>query len=186
MGCYGGFSLDEATRRSWYSPEAVLWDLRKGMTFVDEGSGEGFFSLLAAKKVGVNGRVYAVDIDSHAIEKLQNQADAEKLTNIVAAIGRAEDTVFCHGCADIVFFSMDLHDFENPVQVLKNAHEMLKPCGRLMDLDWKKQDMPMGPPTRIRFSQEKVTELLAATGFTVESTADAGLYHYLVKARLKQ
>ncbi len=186
MGCHGGFSLGEATRRSWYNPEAALSDLKEGMTFVDVGCGDGFFTFLAAKKIGADGRAYAVDVDGAAIESLQNQADALKLTNIVAAIGRAEDTVFCHGCADMVFFSMDLHDFEDPVQALKNAHEMLKPSGQLVDLDWKKQDMPMGPPTRIRFSQEEVAELLAATGFLVESNTDAGPYHYLIKAKPKQ
>ena len=51
MGCHGGFSLDEATRRSWYNPEAILKDagLAAGMIFVDVGCGEGFFSLLAAR-----------------------------------------------------------------------------------------------------------------------------------------
>jgi ubiquinone/menaquinone biosynthesis C-methylase UbiE len=180
MSCHGGFNLDEATRRSWYNPEAILADLKEGMTFVDVGSAEGFFSLLAAKKVGSNGRVYAVDVDAHAIEKLQNQADAEGLNNIVAAIGRAEDTVFCHGCADMVFFSMDLHDFENPAQVLANARKMLKPSGRLVDLDWKKMAMEFGPPERIRFSEEKVAELLRAAGFQVESKKEAGPYHYIV------
>ena len=56
MTCHGGFSLDEATRRSWYNPEAVLKDLRKGMVLVDIGCGEGFFSILAAKKVGEEGQ----------------------------------------------------------------------------------------------------------------------------------
>jgi ubiquinone/menaquinone biosynthesis C-methylase UbiE len=157
-----------------------LADLKEGMTFVDVGSSEGFFSLLAAKKVGPNGRVYAVDVDAHAIERLQSKADAEGFSNIGAAIGRAEDTVFCHGCADMVFFSMDLHDFEDPAQVLSNAYKMLKPSGRLVDLDWKKIPMEFGPPERIRFSEEKVEELLKAAGFQVESKKEAGPYHYVI------
>jgi ubiquinone/menaquinone biosynthesis C-methylase UbiE len=71
LGCHGGFSLDEATRRSWYNPDAILKDLRFGMVLVDVGCGDGFFSILAAKKVGDKGRVYAVDIDSKAIAKLK-------------------------------------------------------------------------------------------------------------------
>ena len=60
MTCHGGFSLDEITRRSWYNPENILKDLKRGMTFADIGSGEGFFSILAARKVGKEGTVYAV------------------------------------------------------------------------------------------------------------------------------
>ena len=138
MGCHGGFSLDEATRRSWYNPEAILQDLHAGMVFVDVGCGDGFFSILAAKKVGANGKVYAVDIDASAIEKLKQKAKAEGLKNITAKVGRAEDTVFCKKCADFVFYSMDLHDFADPAKVLQNAKQMIKPTGQLIDLDWKK------------------------------------------------
>jgi len=89
MGCQGGFTLDEATRRSWYNPEAILQDLRSGMVFIDIGSADGFFSVSAAKKVGKNGKVYAVDADASAIERLKNKAEAENLKNITATVGKA-------------------------------------------------------------------------------------------------
>src|SRR4030067_511676 len=62
MGCHGNFSLDETTRRSWYNPEAILVDLKAGMTFADIGCGDGYFAVLAAKKVGAKGKVYAMDL----------------------------------------------------------------------------------------------------------------------------
>ena len=183
MVCHGGFSLDEATRRSWYSPENVLQDLRTGMVFVDMGCGDGFFTVLAAKKVGVNGKVYAVDSDQLAIEKLRLKAQTEGLSNIVCKVARAEETVFCGGCADFVFFSMVLHDFDDPAKVLKNAREMTKPRGRLIDLDWKKQEMPFGPPVKIRFSVDYASELIKQAGFVIVSSSDAGKYHYVVAAK---
>jgi ubiquinone/menaquinone biosynthesis C-methylase UbiE len=184
MGCHGGFSLDEATRRSWYNPEAVLASLESGMTFVDVGCGDGFFTLLAAKKVGVNGRVYAVDIDASNVAKLQNKADAEKLTNIVVVVGRAEDTVFCQECADIVFYSMDLHDFDDPAKVLENARLMVKPWGKVIDLDWKKTKMDFGPPVEIRLSEQQVADMLQTAGFCSD-VHEAGPYHYVVTAKPK-
>jgi ubiquinone/menaquinone biosynthesis C-methylase UbiE len=183
MGCHGGFSLDEATRRSWYNPDAILKDLDAGMVFMDIGCGEGFFTILAAKKVGETGKVYAVDIDASAVEKVKYKAQAAGLKNITAKVGRAEDTVFCTKCADFVFSSMDLHDFDDPAKVLKNAKQMLKPTGRLIDLDWKKQEMPFGPPVAIRFSEEKASELMESAGFTVAKVKDAGPYHYIVTAK---
>ena len=154
MVCHGGFALNEATRRLWYSPEAILQDLHLGMTFMDIGCGNGFFSILAAKKVGEKGKVYAVDSDTSAIEKLNSKAKTAGLENIIAKVAAAEETVFCSKCADFVFFSMVLHDFDDPAKVLQNANQMIKPSGRLVDLDWKKQDMPLGPPVKIRFSEE--------------------------------
>jgi ubiquinone/menaquinone biosynthesis C-methylase UbiE len=183
MGCHGGFSLDEATRRSWYNPDAILKDLGAGMVFMDIGCGDGFFTVLAAKKVGETGKVYAVDIDASAVEKLKQKAQVAGLKNVTAKVGAAEDTVFCKKCADFVFYSMDLHDFNDPEKVLKNAKEMVKPTGRLIDLDWKKIEMPFGPPVAIRFSEEKIAGLMKSAGFTVAEVKDAGPYHYLVTAK---
>jgi ubiquinone/menaquinone biosynthesis C-methylase UbiE len=149
------------------------------MTFVDVGCGDGYFSILAAKKVGPKGRVYAVDIDGQRVELLQSKADEEKLTNIVAAVGRAEDTVFCHECADIVFYSMDLHDFDDPAHVLANARLMVRDSGEIIDLDWKKTRMDFGPPVEIRFSEKQVSEMLQSAGFCAE-VSEAGPYHYLI------
>ncbi len=183
MGCHGGFSLDEATRRSWYNPEAILKDLRSGMIFVDVGCGDGFFSILAAKKVGVNGKVYAVDVDASAIEKLKQKASAEGLKNIDAKVGKAEDMVFCLECADFIFYSMDLHDFNDPAKVLQNARQMVKPDGYLIDLDWKKMDMPFGPPVSIRFNEEQAAGLMRSAGFTITDVRETGAYHYLITAK---
>jgi ubiquinone/menaquinone biosynthesis C-methylase UbiE len=183
MGCHGNFSLDETTRRSWYNPEAIIADLKAGMTFADIGCGDGYFTILAAKKVGAKGKVYAVDIDPSGVEKLKDSAKAQGLTNIAAQVGEAEGTVFCRECVDFILFSMDLHDFRDPTKVLFNAKEMLKPSGLVVDLDWKKVSMPFGPPVAIRFSEKHVAGLLQTAGLTVIDVRDAGLYHYVVTAK---
>jgi ubiquinone/menaquinone biosynthesis C-methylase UbiE len=186
MACHGGFSLGETTRRSWFDPEKVLKDagLRSGMVFVDVGSGDGFFTILAAEVVGEKGVVYAVDRDSSAIERLRRRAAEKGFANVKAVVAEAEETVFCEACADVVFYSIVLHDFRDPAKVLQNARRMLKPSGRLVDLDWKKKRMSFGPPVQIRFSEEKASALMEAAGFKIESVQDVGPYHYLIIAKL--
>ena len=185
MGCHGGFALDEATRREWYNPDEILQTigLGLGMVFADVGCGDGFFSILAAKKIGDKGKVYSVDTDDSAIERLKSKAKAENLKNISTVVGKAEETVFCRECADFVFYSLVLHDFYDPDKVLQNAREMLKPDGLLVDLDWKKTEMPFGPPVSIKFSEEYASRLIQSQGFTVANVRDVGLYHYVVTAR---
>ena len=185
MGCHGGFSLDEATRHSWFNPEKVLQDagLRSGMVFVDVGCGDGFFTILAAQVVGAKGRVYAVDTDASAIERLERKAAERGLVNVKAVVAEAEETVFCDGCADIVFYSIVLHDFHDPAKVLLNAKRMLKPAGRLVDLDWKKKQTTYGPPVRIRFSEEQAQTLIRKAGFTVGSVREVGRDHYVIVAK---
>lgn len=183
MVCHVGFALDESTRRSWYSPEGVLQDLRSGMTFVDVGCGDGFFTVLAAKKVGEEGKVFAVDVDSSAIQRLKNKADAEGLKNITAKVGSGEETVFCNKCADVIFYSMVLHDFADASKVLKNARRMVKSDGRLIDLDWKKQEMHFGPPVEIRFNEEQASNLIRNAGFQIDSVKPVGSYHYVISGK---
>ncbi len=185
MGCHGGFSLDEDTRRSWFNPEKVLEDvgLRSGMTFVDVGSGDGFFTILVAQIMGEKGMVYAVDTDASAIERLKRKAAEKGLANVKAVVAEAEKTVFCEGCADFVFYSIVLHDFRDPVKVLQNAKRMLKSSGRLVDLDWKKKRMSFGPPVQIRFSEEQASSMMENADFGFESAKDIGPYHYVIVAK---
>ncbi len=150
---------------------------------MDIGCGDGFFSILAAKKVGQSGKVYAVDVDTQAIEKLIREAKAQGLTNITAKVAAAEETVFCKACADCILYSMVLHDFGDPAKVLKNARDMVKPSGVLVDLDWKKEGMPFGPNEKIRFSEAEASGLLQGAGFQIDSIKDAGAYHYVIIAK---
>ncbi len=178
------FRHDESGRRQWQNPDAILVEigLRSGMTFVDVGCGGGFFAIPAAKIVGEEGRVYGVDVDSEAIAFLNEEVSKQNLTNVILKEGKAEDTVFCNSCADIVFFGIDLHDFEDPDQVLKNARKMLKPSGKLVDLDWKKEPMELGPPLQIRFSEEEAALRIENVGFKIGTRGSFGRYHYLIVA----
>ncbi|NLE03933.1 MAG: class I SAM-dependent methyltransferase [Crenarchaeota archaeon] len=185
MVCHGNFSLNPSVRRTWYNPEVILNDLglKPGMVFVDVGCADGFFSLLAAKIVKETGRVYSIDIDTKAIEKLKRKAAKMGLNNIDFIVGKGEDVVVCEHCADFVFYSMALHDFNDVCKVLQNAKQMLKPKGVLADLDWKKKQMDFWPPLNIRFSEEYVSNLIKQTGLNIITVKAVGEHHYLVTAK---
>lgn len=178
------FRADDPERKEWQDPEKIFSSigLSAGMTFVDVGCGEGYFALPAARNVGRGGKVYAVDINAEAVAHLKEQAENEGLSNLSAEIREAEGTVACEGCADIVFFGIDLHDFADPKKVIRNAKTMLKPSGRLVDLDWKDIPMDIGPPKEKRFSVKKARDLIESAGFRILSVQDAGPYHYLIIA----
>jgi ubiquinone/menaquinone biosynthesis C-methylase UbiE len=180
------FTSNDAERRKWQDPEKILTGagLQKGMTFIDVGCGEGYFSIPASHIVGTKGHVYAYDINEEAIRNLAIQVRNEHLDNLTPLTGSGEETIIGEACADMVFFGIDLHDFDDPQKVLMNAKIMLKPEGYLVDLDWKDQHMEFGPPADKRFSLSKAVGLIESAGFRVISTADAGPYHYLVIAGL--
>lgn len=157
--------------------------LKLGSIFTDIGCGNGFFALPAARMAGETGKVYGLDVDAEFIGELKEKAAEEGLTNVSLTVGEAEETVLCEACADIVFFGIDLHDFKDPTKVLVNAKRMLKSIGRLVDLDWKKEPMELGPPLEIRFSEEQAVKLIQNAGFEIKMTKEAGPYHYIIMAK---
>jgi len=179
------FRSDDPERRQWQDPEKILSFLgvAPGMVFIDIGCGDGYFALPAARRVGPQGKVYAVDIDASAIQRLREQAAREELDHLFSEVREAEETVVCKGCADYVFFGIDLHDFVDPARVLLNAKKMLSPQGHVIDLDWKDEPMEFGPPQQKRFSIDKASHLIESAGFTIASVTDSGLYHYLIIAK---
>jgi len=67
--------------------------------------------------------------------------------------------------------------------VLENARRIVKPGGKLVDFDWRKEQMDIGPPENIRFSEEKASGLIEAAGFKVTSVEPEGEMFYLISAR---
>jgi ubiquinone/menaquinone biosynthesis C-methylase UbiE len=175
---------NESERRKWQNPESTLLEagLRSGLTFVDVGCGDGFFAMPAARIVGETGRVFAFDENPDAIDRLRRKARIECIGNLEARIGKAEDTILCKECADIVFFGIVLHDFEEPKKVLENGKVMLKATGRLVNLDWKKIPMEIGPPLRIRFSEQEAARLIESVGIKIEVLRESPPYHYMIIA----
>lgn len=181
---------DDVERREWQDPEAILLSLglKPGEVVADVGSGDGFFTLPAARMVGPRGVVYAVDPSVDRLTRLHEKAEEEGLENIRIRAGTAEEFVVCEGCADLVFFGICLHDFADQGAALRNAMTALKPGGLLANLDWKKEETIrhgdlLGPPVEIRFSEEEAAAMIRAAGFAIESVEPYGEYFYLIRAR---
>jgi len=179
---------DEAERRTWQNPEMILAEVgvTVGDVFIDLACGFGFFAIPAAKIVGPKGVVCGVDIDKEALEELREKAALVGLRNLRLTLAAAEDVVLCEQCADKVFVGIAFHDFKDPLKVLQNVKMALKTGGRLVNLDWKKEQTPFGPPLEIRFSESEAVSLIERAGFKVVSVKDSGPYHYMISANLLQ
>ncbi len=175
---------DWEERRKRLDPQMVMGEigLEEGEVLIDLGSGNGFFSIPAARIAGEKGRIYSIDANPDAIQFLRGKAFEENLGNVIATVGRAEETIPCEGCGDVVFFAEVLHDFQDQTMVLENAFRMLKPGGKVVNLDWKKERGEMGPPYHIRFSEQKVINLLTGAGFVMDSVEEFDAHHYIIKA----
>ncbi len=57
---------------------------------------------------------------------------------------------------------------------------MLRPGGRLVDLDWKKESTPRGPPVARRLSASAARRTLQQYGLRAVDEWEQGPYHYVV------
>ena len=101
-----------------------------GHTFLDFGCGPGSFSMAAARLVGPDGKVYALDVNPLTVRRVQKDADKEGLKNITAIFADNPSGLPSHG-VDVAFLHDVLHLLADPPDVIAGLHRALKREGRL-------------------------------------------------------
>ena len=111
--------------------------LHEGQTVLDFGCNEGNYTKVAAGIVGPAGKVYALDEDDEALDKLKRQAAKRKLGNIrCLRVPKQGDIPLPARSVDVVLLYDVLHRGYFPERqqrrhVLKEVHRVLKPQGLL-------------------------------------------------------
>ncbi len=108
-----------------------LGELRPGERVVDVGCGAGIDSLIAAKKVGPDGRVIGVDMTPSMLEKARQGAKEAGLRNVEYREGYAEELPVEDGWADVVISNGVLNLMPDKAAALEEMSRVLKPNGRL-------------------------------------------------------
>jgi SAM-dependent methyltransferase len=106
-----------------------------GKTVADIGSGSGWFSVRAARRVTQTGLVYAVDINPEAVRYIQQRAEREDIGNIEAILSKPADPLLPPQSIDAVLLLKTYHEIAEPVALLENLRKSLRPGARLGIID---------------------------------------------------
>jgi ubiquinone/menaquinone biosynthesis C-methylase UbiE len=174
--------LDSSERASILNPEEILdlVELSENSVVADIGSGTGFFTIPASKRVA-KGRVYAIDINDGMHRILDEKLLAEKINNVLSVTSTEETIPIDDSEVDFAYIGNTLHELIGDL-TLREILRILKPEGTIFVVDWKKEDSPMGPPLRERLSLNEAKMKLGDVGFTVTSAEDQGPYNYIINA----
>lgn len=174
MGAAGADWLDRPEREKEENPEGALdaIGIRPGMIVADIGAGTGYMSLRLAKRVGPTGKVYSNDIQPEMLKRLRKNADSAKLHNIETVLGTEVDPKLPAGQMDLVLLVDVYHEFSSPQKMLRKIRETLKPDGRLVLLEYRKEDpsIPIRPEHKMAVAEVK--KELEAEGFRLSQTLE--------------
>src|ERR1700722_12765353 len=102
-----------------------------GARVADIGAGSGWFTVRAAKRVGEQGIVYAVDINPGAITYIDRRAEREKIPNIRTVLGSADDPKLPADGVDCVLMLKTYHEVAHPIVLLENLRKSLRAGARV-------------------------------------------------------
>jgi ubiquinone/menaquinone biosynthesis C-methylase UbiE len=168
--------LDDPARDEWQKPQAVIKALllRPGEAIADIGAGSGYFARRFAR---LGGKVYAVDIDEGLLAIVRKNAPA----NLVTILAASDDPRLPEKSVDTIFFCDVLHHIENRAAYLPKLLKALKPGGRVVNIDFYKKPLPVGPPEAMKLSEEQAIAEFKAAGFRLAKKLDLLPYQYFLE-----
>jgi len=165
------------------NPKAVISQLqiKPGARVADLGCGHGYFTIPLAKMVGETGRVWAVDVLPAALAEVENRALAENLKNIETVRGNLEKeggAPIGNAECDFVILANTLYQSQQKEAILKEALRILRIQGRLVVIDWRADDLTIGPREGWRLGAVELKELAKKQGALFLQNLPTGNFHY--------
>lgn len=115
-------------------------DIKPGMVVADIGAGSGRISAMISPLVGEKGKVLAVDIQDEMLSLVNVRAKQRKLTNIETVLSTEKSPKLKPNSVDLAFMVDVYHEFSFPYEMTKELSEALKPGGRLVFVEYRKED----------------------------------------------
>lgn len=171
------------TGKELIDPFKLLEDsgITAGMSVADFGCGTlGHYVFPAAKLVGSNGKVYAVDILKSVLSGIESRIKMESVTNVELVWGdleRENGVKIPDGSLDMGLLINNLFLTRQPEVLIKECVRMVKSGGKFVIADWK-PSAPLGPDPKTRMAAEEALELGTKAGLRYVKEINPGNYHY--------
>ena len=142
MGTAGADWLIRSERIQEEEPDKMLaaLDIKPGSVVADVGAGIGYHVWRMSALVGPNGRVIGEDIQEGMLRLLRKNISDRKLQNVDVVLGTPTDPKLPEGKLDLVLMVDVYHEFSDPVSMMTAIRKSLKPDGRVVLVEFRKED----------------------------------------------
>lgn len=161
--------MEAPEREEWQKPAEVLRALAlgSGQVAAEIGAGPGYFSLRLSQAVGEGGTVYAVDVEPRILQVLLARIEKSRAANVVPVFALPGDPLLPRGACDLILIVDTFHHFPDPVAYLRRLAASLRKDGRIVNIDFHKRELPVGPPVDHKVSREEFLETARAAGLAL-------------------
>ena len=178
-----GMENDSTFDVKFLDPQTVLdqLEIRPGMKVADFGCGAGHFSMVAAKKVGEKGVVFAFDILSEKLETVRSQAKNLSITNILTKRENLElenGSKLPDASVDWVIIKDMLYQYKVKGKIRCEAKRVLAEKGKILVAEWITENTSIGPQRELRIGKDALVDLAQKNGLGVFKDVSAGDFHY--------
>jgi ubiquinone/menaquinone biosynthesis C-methylase UbiE len=174
MGVGGADWLVRPERIQEEDPDRMLaaLNIQKGSVVADIGAGVGYHVWRLAEIVGPTGKVIAEDIQPGMIDLMRKNIEARKLRNVEIVLGTPADPKLPATAVDLVLMVDVYHEFSDPVAMMRQIQRALKPSGRVVLVEFRKEDPNVPIQPLHKMSVQEVRSELEPLGFRFQQALE--------------
>lgn len=177
--------FDDPARDAWQKPDKLIrfLRLRRGQAVADLGAGTGYFTVRLARAVGAAGKVYAVDIERSLVDHLADRARKAGLAQVVPLLAAPDDSRLPERSVDLVLVVDTWHHIDDRLRYLERLAPALRPGGRVVVVDFREGELPVGPPAGHKLGRDEVVAEFAKAGWSLVGEYEKLPYQYVLAFR---
>jgi ubiquinone/menaquinone biosynthesis C-methylase UbiE len=142
MGHEAADWLDRPEREAEEAPSMLIkaLKLRPGQVIADIGAGSGTLSFPLAQRVAPTGKVFAEDIQPEMLDLIRKRMKERGVNNVVPILGTITDPKLPPASVDLILLVDVYHEFDHPYEMTIAMVRALKPGGRLVFVEYRRED----------------------------------------------
>ena len=187
MGHEGAAWLDRQEREQEEAPTKAVAALKlnPGQAVADIGAGSGYYSMLLAPAVGATGKVYATDVQPEMLALIQKKLSANGFHNVATVLGTATDPKLPDGSLDLALMVDVYHELQQPQLFLRALKRTLKPEGRLVLIEFRKEDPRVPIREEHKMTVREARAEVEAEGYRFDEVIDVLPWQHIIVFRAR-
>lgn len=157
-----------------FKPQEIITSLtiKSGDIVADVGSGGGFYALEFSKKVGANGKVFALDTEPELLGFINAEIKKQGIANIQTVLTKNDDLGLAENSIDLMFLRNVYHHLPEPIKYFGRIKKYLKLHGRIAIIEYKKQRFHLFRRGKHFAPESEIVNTMTRCGYLISKKFD--------------